>query len=137
MNRLFGALSIAGAIVGATAAPASADSWPAVTKTTAGASATCSVSSSTRYVHDDIGTITCSAIRDTEADGDSVYVAWKQDGYATISLYNSNGNGTSVSRTDSRFNPDGSFGTLKWRICRDQQAPFSDNCSSWQEYHPV
>jgi hypothetical protein len=131
------ALSMGGAagLIGATANPAGADwIWQPETGSTTGAEATCQVRTETRYVHDDIAQINC-AITDTQADGDAVYVAWKQDGYATISLYNRQGNGWTTYHEDRRYNPDGSFFHLRWRICRDRQAPFSDNCSDWFDYY--
>lgn len=63
-------------------------------------------------------------------------MAWQQDGFATISLYNRNGAGTTIDVSDGRVNHDGSFGTLRWKVCRDRQAPFSDNCSDWVTYRP-
>lgn len=132
----FGVASAVGISV---ASPAVAGAWTVMetfgpdTLSTSGAVATCTIYAGYTQIHSDTAMIVCS-LSDTQADGNSVYVGWKQDSYATVSLYNVNGNGSTISFSDARYNPDGSFGTLQWKVCRDMA--FSDNCSSWVTYHP-
>ncbi|HYP22395.1 MAG TPA: hypothetical protein VEV43_02380 [Actinomycetota bacterium] len=122
------------------AGPAHADladnTWGPFARSTTGASVSnCWLYSWKGNVHDQYGRVECN-LKDTMADGDAVYVEWVQDGYAAISLYNHGGNGTTKFVADTRYNGDGSFGTLKFRVCRDQGFPSSDNCSDWVIRHP-
>ena len=120
--------------------PTAAGAWT-VTQTfgpasnsTSGASANCTVYAGITDIHSDTAQIDCD-LSDTSADSNSVYVGWKQDGFGTVSLYNNNGNGSTIHVEDARTNAgDGSFTTLQWKVCRDQA--FSDNCSSWTSYNP-
>ena len=133
-SRLTGLIAAVAAAVLLMSNTAVADTWLTASASTTGARATCDVWTSTRYVDDDLAYISCT-IWDTSADGDAVYVGWQQDGYRTVSLYHRNGYPTSFVRTDGRYNSDGSFGTLRWRVCRDRQF-YSDNCSGWRVYYP-
>jgi hypothetical protein len=126
------ALSLAG-IIG-TALPAYADNFPPDTRSTTGASATCTMSTRDGRVHDQFADIDCN-IRDTLADRKSVYVEWWQDGFGKVRLSNNAGSGQTVRRRDSRFNPSGSFEHLYWRVCRDIPL-FPDNCSGTVRHDP-
>ncbi|MGH8932707.1 MAG: hypothetical protein ACRDZO_19290 [Egibacteraceae bacterium] len=48
---------------------------------------------------------------------------WKLDGYDPIKLYSEEGSGSSVQRSDTRENHDGSFSEIRRRICRDRTGP--------------
>lgn len=109
--------------------------YPSQSASTTGAKATCSLISWKKVSYlsrDDTAQITCS-ISDTQDDGHQVYVKWWQDGYGDVHLTNSQGSGTTVTLSDARYNPDGSFGTAYWQVCRDIRLG-RDNCSdkkSW------
>lgn len=118
------ALALAG-LVGM-AVPAYAGNW-SDNESTTGASASCTMRSWTAEIHDQNADISCD-ISDTLGDSHSVYVDWWQDGYAKKRLTNHDGAGHTTHSYDSRYNPDGSFGTLYWRVCRDVQLG-DDNCS--------
>jgi hypothetical protein len=133
MRRIVSSMLVALGTVTLAAPSALAASWPPESRSTDGAAATCTVSTGQRAVHDDLAFISCR-LSDTKTDGDAVYVAWQQDGFATISLYNRNGAGTSIDVSDGRQNNDGSFSTLRWKVCRDRQAPLPDSCSGWVTY---
>ena len=106
--------------------------YPTEHNSTTGAQADCDLITYITYVHDDTAQITCD-ISDTLADGDSVYVEWWQDGFGHVQLKNENGSGTTVHRVDARFNPDGSFETVYWKVCRDISF-YPDNCSSTKQW---
>jgi hypothetical protein len=127
--RRFGlALATATTLAIACASPACAD-YCNDSQSTAGAAATCSLSTGDgRTVGDQYASITCSGIADTSCDNHSVYVEWWQDGYAKVRATNSAGCNRSLSGSDRRYNPDGTFVTLYWRVCRDIQRG-RDNCS--------
>jgi hypothetical protein len=120
-------VTAAGLMLAAQPAAAStpAYAWsPTIAKDTAGAAATCQFvvakARSTAW-------ITCT-LSDTSADGDAVYVAW-QSGYGGWrSIYNRNGLNTSFSFNSSGYT-DGAR-TYQWKVCRDRQAPWTDNCSA-------
>jgi len=86
------------------------------------------VSTWDRYVRDQYARITCS-LKDTSCDSHSVYIQWWQDGYGKVRLNNTNGCNWTTFPSDTRYNGDGAFSTLKWRVCRDIQRG-RDNCSS-------
>lgn len=119
------ALSVAG-LVGM-AIPAYAGTW-SDDRSTTGAAASCTMRSWAAEIHDQNADISCN-ISDTLGDSHSVYVDWWQDGYAKKRLTNHDGSGHVTQSYDARYNPDGSFGTLYWRVCRDVQFG-NDNCSS-------
>jgi hypothetical protein len=113
----------------------SAHSYPSQNNSTRGASATCSLISwkDISYLRrDNYAQITCQ-IRDTGNDNNQVYVKWWQDGYGDIHLTNSQGYRTTVSLSDARYNPDGSFGNAYWEICRDIRFG-RDNCSTTKSW---
>lgn len=120
------ALSLSG-IIGI-ALPAYAGTW-SDDKSTEGAAASCTMRSWTEAgeVPDQHADIDCN-LSDTLGDNHSVYVEWWQDGYAKVRLSNRDGVGHTTHHHDSRYNGDGSFGTLNWRVCRDAQFQ-GDNCS--------
>jgi hypothetical protein len=75
------------------------------------------------------GRIVCT-LTDTSKDGDAVYVAWNSDNYpGWRSIYNRNGSGTGepFKFERERFLDGGHM--LEWKVCRDRQAPWTDNCS--------
>jgi hypothetical protein len=109
------------------AAPALAGSWTD-SRDTAGAAATCTMTTWDDAVSDQYASIGCN-LTDTACDSHSVYIEWWQDGYAKVRLNNTDGCNTTNSPSDTRYNDDGSFGTVYWRVCRDVQLG-RDNCSS-------
>jgi hypothetical protein len=103
-----------------------------VTQYTEGAQADCalSVDNDLGYGHL-YGYLMCNSLIDTEADGNAVYVAWDSpDSYAGWrSIYQRNGYGAEPRRiVESRY-IEGAH-RLKWKVCRDRQVPWPDNCSS-------
>jgi len=121
------ALTAALAVSALVPAAAQAEYWKD-SRSTTGAAATCSVSTWDRYVRDQYARITCS-LKDTSCDSHSVYIQWWQDGYGKVRLNNTNGCNWTTFPSDTRYNGDGAFSTLKWRVCRDIQRG-RDNCSS-------
>jgi hypothetical protein len=91
------------------------------------ASATCTTSTWDGTVPNQYASISCS-LSDTSCDGHSVYVKWWQDGYGKVRLSNRDGCNHTTSHSDSRYNGDGSFGTLYWQVCVDIQFD-GDECS--------
>jgi hypothetical protein len=122
-------LSIAGGVVAAvsgmilSATPALAATSPVVYKDTAGAAAKCQFSTPKPFT----AKLTCS-LKDTGKDGDAVYVAFDSGYGGWRSIYNRNGNG-SVYAFNATGGTDGAR-TWKWKVCRDRQAPWTDNCSA-------
>ena len=98
-----------------------------------GASATCSVSTWAGPVHDDMAQIDC-ALTDTKGDSNPVYIDWWQDGYKKIRFENHDGKGHSTTHNDVRYNPDGSFGDVYWKVCVDVR-PGQDKCSETIHYY--
>lgn len=119
------ALSLAGTM--AVALPAFAGAWSDQASTTGG-SARCTMQTRSGALHDQIADIDCD-VTDTLADNHPVYVAWWQDGFGKVQLWNHAGAGHTVHVHDSRQNGDGSFGTLFWKVCR-QVLLGADNCSA-------
>jgi secreted trypsin-like serine protease len=118
--------------------------WPAASSETTGGSASCEAWSSPAEFpgpHFLLPTanIVCQII-DTKADGDGVYVAWQTpNNYEAVrSLYAEQGaeviteEGTTsgpVTVFDVRETDTNSFDEIQWRVCRDRQAPYPDNCA--------
>ena len=65
---------------------------------------------------------------DISKDGDAVYVAWDSGYGGWRSVYNRNGTGTSFTFKTGAYT-DGAR-TFKWKVCRDRQAPWTDNRSA-------
>ncbi len=99
---------------------------------TTGAAATCDLITYKTVIHDDTAQLTCS-LSDTSDDGDEVYVEWWQDGFGHIQLHNYDGAGTTITVQDARFNGDGSFQTIYFKVCRDISL-WPDNCSSTKSW---
>lgn len=114
--------ALAGAVLSASPALA-ATSSPLVYKDTAGAAATCRFSTPRSFT----ATITCT-LTDIGRDGDAVYVAFDSGYGGWRSIYNRNGVNSSYNFTASG-STDGAR-TWKWKVCRDRQAPWTDNCSA-------
>ena len=106
-----------------------------------GAWAQCDVYTDGSAIPDVRARIKCS-LKDINQDGDAVYVAWWQDGYGHVSMYNRNGAGSTITVCDPDCSGtlwrtgDGSFGTIYWKVCVDRGAPLGDNCSSTVIHHP-
>jgi hypothetical protein len=124
-------------LVGVTPTAAGAASFSSQYASTTGAAASCSLSTWDRYPnqywHNNMAQITCR-LSDTVADSRSVYVEWWQDGFGHVRLSNTQGSGTTITVSDTRYNYDGSFGTAYFKVCRKVNYG-TDNCSgtySWR-----
>ena len=109
--------------------------YPSQTAGTTGAVATCKLITWADRIHDDTAELDCQ-LKDTKADGDSVYVEWWQDGFGHIQHRNSQGNGHTITFRDARRNGDGSFETAYFKVCRDVSF-WPDNCSSTMSWSPL
>lgn len=122
-------LAFAALLLGA--APASADVYGPQTREANYAKATCTITTYQVYVHDDAAQLDCQ-IWDKMVDGDGTYVSFQIDGYEPLSMYGDGGAPVS----EMQYNPDGSIGTVRWKVCDDNQFPVSDDCTSTVEYNP-
>ncbi len=109
--------------------------YPSQTTGTAGAKATCSLMTWGTRIHDDHAQITCD-LKDTKADGHSVYVEWWQDGFGHVELRNSEGSGHTRHVVDARQNGDGSFEKAYFKVCEDIPHWF-DDCSDTLSWSPL
>jgi hypothetical protein len=127
IRRMIAGVAAAVVLLVGFASPAVAESWTN-SRNTEGAAATCTVSTWDGLVRDQYAKISCS-LKDTKCDNNAVYIEWWQDGYRKIRLNNTNGCNKTTYPSDTRYNNDGAFTVLRWRVCRD--VPFAfDNCSS-------
>ncbi len=111
--------------------------YPSQYASTTGAAASCSLVTWTGSYNfrNSAARINCR-LSDTLSDDHSVYVEWWQDGYGHVKMRNSQGSGTTIYTSDTRYSPDGSFVNIYFKVCRDVQVGF-DNCSytrSWRMY---
>jgi hypothetical protein len=120
---------IAGAVVLATIAvslPLAAA--PPAASTTSGATAACMVAA----VAPTMVRITCT-LTDASRDGDSVYVAWRTTSGGERTLYNRSGYGHAATVTaDAPTAQVAPPHRVLWRVCRNRQVPWLDNCSGWR-----
>ena len=127
-------LAAAGAATLALLAPqAEADAtpkklWGSKTRSIYGAKATCQLRTWGEQIHDDNAELSCK-VSDTAKDGETPYIYWQLDGYDWMDFgYHHGGSGTSGWYADSDENPDGSYGTVRFQVCRTR--PLWDSCSS-------
>ncbi len=83
--------------------------------------------SRTTFPLDNNAQITCH-ISDLADDGDSVYLRWWLDGYASHSLNHKGKPNTTVKKIDSMAVPEGGIGTINFQVCRSIFA-WPDKCS--------
>ena len=125
--------AIAGVLVSATLAvatpPLSAAPGGPGESTTEGAAASCAVST----VGTNLVRIVCT-LSDSSRDGDSVYVGWRTTVGGVRSLYDRSGSGRSVTVTGyAPTAPVPPPYRVLWKVCRDRQAPWTDDCSDWRQ----
>jgi hypothetical protein len=123
---------VAGVLVLATLAVVTPPVWAAPygpgESTTDGAAASCVVST----VGANLVRIVCT-LNDSSRDGDSVYVGWRTTVGGVRSLYDRSGSGHSVTVTGyAPTAPVPPPYRVLWKVCRDKQAPWKDDCSDWR-----
>jgi hypothetical protein len=133
------ALALMLILLAATPAAAGATSYPSQYASTTGASASCSLETWDAYPgrnpRNQYARITCR-LSDTVADSRSVYIQWQIDAFAPVRLSNTQGSGTTITVSDTRYNYDGSIRNAYFKVCRKVNYGI-DNCSgtrTWSVY---
>lgn len=71
-------------------------------------------------------------VTDLDRDGDAVYIGWRTTSGGVRSVYDRAGAGRTISVTaDAPTAVASPPHRVLWKVCRDRQAPWTDNCSEW------